>query len=63
MTDYSIQEKGARKGTHTRHIDPKLFLQYIEETKRTDFDIMLEIKDKEKSAIEAIKIIKQKRKI
>lgn len=56
MTDYSSQEKNTKKGTHARHIDLDDFKKYIEETKGLDFDIMLEIKDKEKSALEAVKV-------
>ncbi|MEM3814520.1 MAG: UV DNA damage repair endonuclease UvsE [Candidatus Micrarchaeia archaeon] len=57
MTDYSSQEKNAKIGTHARHIDINDFKRYIEETKNLDFDIMLEIKDKEKSALKAKKLI------
>lgn len=58
MVDYSSQKKGARIGSHTEHINTSLFKQFLKETKGLDFDIMLEIKDKEKSALEAIKCIK-----
>ncbi|MEM4219060.1 MAG: UV DNA damage repair endonuclease UvsE [Candidatus Micrarchaeia archaeon] len=57
MTDYSSQEKNAKIGTHAKHIDIEDFKRYIEETKNLDFDIMLEIKDKEKSALKAKKLI------
>ncbi len=57
MTDYSSQQPGARKGKHAQHIDIGHFKRYLEETKGHDLDIMLEIKDKEKSAIEARKVI------
>ncbi|MCX7995811.1 MAG: UV DNA damage repair endonuclease UvsE [candidate division WOR-3 bacterium] len=59
ITDYSTQKKGARTGTHTEHIDLKDFENYIQSTLYLDFDIMLEIKDKEKSALKALKILKK----
>ncbi len=58
MTDYSSQNPEGRKGKHAQHINIEDFKSYIRETKDIDFDIMLEIKDKEKSALEAIKVIK-----
>ncbi|MBN2245225.1 MAG: UV DNA damage repair endonuclease UvsE [Candidatus Aminicenantes bacterium] len=57
MVDYSSQEKGAKKGKHAEAIDLDSFRTFLEETKGLDFDIMLEIKDKEKSAAQAIKWI------
>ena len=59
MIDYSNPKKGARKGTHSEQIDIKKFKKFITMTKKLDFDIMLEIKDKEKSALEALKVIKE----
>lgn len=53
MVDYSSQEKGAKKGTHSTKIDLKDFEEFIKITRPYDFDIMLEIKDKEKSALKA----------
>lgn len=53
MVDYSSQEKGAKKGKHAESIDIKNFKNFFEEIKGLDFDIMLEIKDKEKSAAHA----------
>jgi len=57
MTDYSSQQLNSKVGKHTEHIDIKDFRKYIKRTKGIDFDIMLEIKDKEKSALKAIKAI------
>lgn len=54
MSDYSSQESGAKKGKHAEHIDIKDFSSYLKEISSFDFDVMLEIKDKEKSAMEAI---------
>lgn len=57
ITDYSSQNPEGKKGKHTEHIDIKDFRKYLKDTEEIDFDIMLEIKDKEKSALEAVKII------
>lgn len=59
IVHYSDQKMGARIGSHSEHIDVKEFKKFIKETKKFDFDLMLEIKDKEKSALEAIKILKR----
>ena len=59
MTDYSSQAPNARKGSHTTHIDIDDFRNYLKRTAGTDFDIMLEIKDKEKSALEAVEEVKK----
>jgi UV DNA damage endonuclease len=59
MMDYSSQKKGARKGSHTEHIDTRHFRKFLKETEGLDFDLMLEIKDKEKSAEAAIRILKE----
>ena len=56
MVDYSSQEKGKRMGAHAEHIVPDEFRQFLNETRMADFDIMLEIKDKEKSALLALDI-------
>lgn len=59
MTDYSSQdtEPGKRIGKHCEHIDTLDFKKYLEEMKGLDFDVMLEIKDKEVSALEAMQVI------
>jgi UV DNA damage endonuclease len=57
IVDYSIQRKGARAGMHAESIDLKLFEKFLKEAKEFDFDIMLEIKDKEKSALKAVKLV------
>ena len=43
-------------GAHAEKIDPDDFRRFLERTGTRDMDIMLEIKDKEKSAREAIRI-------
>jgi UV DNA damage endonuclease len=62
MVDYSSQEKGERAGRHAEHIDLRHFAQFIAATAGMDFDVMLEIKDKEKSALRAREqLVKMKR--
>jgi UV DNA damage endonuclease len=56
MIDYSSQEPGKRVGAHALHIVAEDFRQFLRETRPADFDIMLEIKDKEKSALAALGI-------
>jgi UV DNA damage endonuclease len=56
MIDYSLQEPGKRVGAHALHIVAEDFRQFLKETLPADFDIMLEIKDKEKSALAALGI-------
>ena len=57
MVDYSNQERGHRLGTHAMAIDRSQFERFLVETRGLDFDIMLEIKDKEKSALKALEIL------
>ena len=57
MVDYSSQLQGHRPGTHAQKIDLSNFRQFLREVKGLDLDIMLEIKDKEKSALKALKLI------
>jgi len=56
MIDYSSQEPGKRVGAHASHIVAEDFRKFLKETLSADFDIMLEIKDKEKSALGALAI-------
>jgi UV DNA damage endonuclease len=56
MVDYSSQEDGKRAGAHAEHIIADDFRQFLVTTRAADFDIMLEIKDKERSALEALEI-------
>lgn len=58
MGDYSSQQPGAIKGKHIDSIDQKHFEAYIKLIKSVDIDLMLEIKDKEKSALFAKNILK-----
>lgn len=55
MVDYSSRRIGGSPRQHTESIDLGDFRIFLRETFPLDFDIMLEIKDKEKSAIRAVK--------
>ena len=59
MVDYSLQEPKKRKGAHAEHIIADDFRQFLATTQAADFDIMLEIKDKERSALEALDIARE----
>ncbi len=57
MVDYSLQARGKRKGTHAESMAGSKFKSFLRETEGFDFDLMLEIKDKEKSALKALKLL------
>lgn len=54
MVDYSSQHPGKRTGGHAEHIDLEDFLKFLRISQPVDMDIMLEIKDKEASALPAV---------
>lgn len=56
MIDYSQQKQGSPKRAHAEKMKPREFSRFLDSTRPYDFDIMLEIKDKEKSALKAVKI-------
>jgi UV DNA damage endonuclease len=58
MVDYSQSGSASKKGVHAESIDIDLFWRFINKTSDFDFDIMLEIKDKELSALRALEILK-----
>jgi UV DNA damage endonuclease len=58
LVDYSSPRVDGRKGSHAESIDLKRFRGFLEETRPHDFDIMLEIKDKEKSALKAVELVR-----
>jgi UV DNA damage endonuclease len=58
MVDYSSQEKNEKIGKHAMHIDKNDFIRFLQKSNSIDFDVMLEIKDKENSAVEAIHVAK-----
>ncbi len=57
MMDYSSQQPGGRKGSHALTLDDQDFLVFAAAAAPYDPDVMLEIKDKEKSAIRAMKLL------
>jgi len=59
MIDYSTQDVKNRKGKHGNTLDVINFKKFLKETKSFDYDVMLEIKDKEKSALKAEKLISE----
>jgi len=59
MVDYSSQERGQRSGSHAKTLNMANFKKFLHETKGLDFDLMLEIKDKETSAFKALKILRE----
>jgi UV DNA damage endonuclease len=61
MVDFSSQQKDRPKGTHASTIDISAFRGFLKKTRGIDVDIMLEIKDKEKSALKAAEEIKKER--
>ena len=56
MVDYSSQEPNGSPRQHTETINIEDFDLFLKQTEQFDFDVMLEIKDKEKSAIKAINL-------
>lgn len=59
MIDYSTPMPGGRKGRHAESLDNADFERFLTETAPSDMDIMLEIKDKEKSALAAVGIARR----
>jgi len=54
MVDYSSQKRGGRRGAHAYSIDLGDFRKFLALSRPLDFDLMLEIKDKERSALSAV---------
>jgi UV DNA damage endonuclease len=54
MVDYSTQNPNKRAGGHAEQIDLNDFRHFLTLTQPVDMDIMLEIKDKESSALMAV---------
>ena len=56
---YSEQDIFKKKGSHSPSISINSFLEYYEEVKEFSPDIMLEVKDKDVSAIKCINSLKE----
>lgn len=54
---YSQQNPDKKAGSHSDSIDPHEFLDFYHKLNRQDIDIMLEVKDKNQSAIKCINMI------
>jgi UV DNA damage endonuclease len=59
MIDYSVQKRNGRTGQHADHIHIKKFKQFLLDSFPFDFDVMLEIKDKERSALKALRAARE----
>ena len=59
MLDYSSQADGDRKGKHAAKIDLGHFREFLQSIDFREFDIMLEIKDKETSALQALSVLEE----
>lgn len=58
MLDYSSARPGGRFGEHAHTLDEKHFKAVMSRLKGFDFDVILEIKDKEKSALRAVRALR-----
>jgi UV DNA damage endonuclease len=56
IVDYSSPLPGGRFGQHAETLDADVFRQFLNETRGLDADVMLEIKDKELSALRAVEL-------
>jgi UV DNA damage endonuclease len=56
MVDYSCRRPGRSRISHADSIDLDHFERFLSETQAVDFDVMLEIKDKEASALRAVQV-------
>jgi UV DNA damage endonuclease len=54
IVDYSSPRPGGRRGSHAHTLDEEDFARFLEESRPHDFDLMLEVKDKERSALRAL---------
>ena len=59
MMDYSSQALGERKGKHTDDLVDGLFREFLTNLHGLDLDLMLEIKNKEASALRAVAILRE----
>ena len=59
MMDYSSQALGERKGKHADDLVDDQFRRFLQEFHGLDMDLMLEIKNKEASALRAVTILRE----
>jgi UV DNA damage endonuclease len=59
MVDYSSQQRGQRSGSHARTLNIAIFKKFLHQIRGLDFDLMLEIKDKETSALKGLEIMRK----
>lgn len=59
---YSQQENGKKPGSHSLTIETSEFVRYYESIRSHDLDVMLEVKDKNLSAVKCIHLISQESK-
>ena len=59
IVDWSSQEPEMKTGRHADTLNEIEFQNFINHTMEYDFDIMLEVRDKEKSAIKAVQILEK----
>lgn len=58
IVDYSSQQPNSRPGAHCEHIDIGDFRRFLAAVNGIELDVMLEIKDKEASALQALKLLR-----
>lgn len=58
MIDYSAQSSEKRSGAHAESLDEADFRRFIEQVRAYPFDLMIEIKDKQASALRALAVVK-----
>ncbi|MGB9861349.1 MAG: UV DNA damage repair endonuclease UvsE [Candidatus Bipolaricaulaceae bacterium] len=58
IVDYSSPLPGGKFGSHAHHLDEEHFRRFLGKTAGYDFDLMLEVKDKERSALRALEILR-----
>jgi UV DNA damage endonuclease len=59
MVDYSHQRAAKLNVMHAESIDVERFRRFLEQTEPFDYDVMLEIKDKEESVLKALPFLVQ----
>lgn len=59
MVDYSHQYPDGRVGRHADSVDIKKLKKFLKDAPDFDYDLMLEVKDKEKSAVRALNLLRE----